>query len=128
MPMRPLLEVEIFDLWGIDFMRPFPPSDGKLYILVVVDYVSKWVEAIPTRTNTHQEVLIFITRNIFSRYGCSRAIISDEGSYFNNARFCALLKNYRVHHHVTTPYHPQENGQVKVSNIEVKNILKKIIQ
>ena len=51
MPMRPILEVEIFDLWGIDFMGPFPPSDGKKYILVAVDYVSKWVEAIPTRTN-----------------------------------------------------------------------------
>ena len=52
MPMRHILEVEIFDLWGIDFMGPFPPSDGKEYSLVAVDYVSKWVEAIPTRTNT----------------------------------------------------------------------------
>ena len=57
MPMRPILEVEIFDLWWIDFMGPFPPSGGKEYILKVVDYVFKWVEAIPTRTNTHQEVL-----------------------------------------------------------------------
>ena len=61
MPMRLILEVEIFDLWGIDFMGPFPPFDGKEYILVVVDYVSKWVEAIPTRTNNHREVLLFIT-------------------------------------------------------------------
>ena len=67
MPMRPILEVEIFDLWGIDFMGPFPPSDGKEYILVAVDYVSKWVEAILTRTNTHREVLRFVMRNIFSR-------------------------------------------------------------
>ena len=68
MPIRPILEVEIFDLCGIDFMGPFPPSDEKEYILVAVDYVSKWVEAIPTRTNTHREVLRFVTRNIFSRY------------------------------------------------------------
>ena len=128
MPMRPILEVEIFDLWGIDFMRPFPPSDGKEYILVAVDYVSEWVEAIPTRTNTHREVLRFVTRNIFSRYGCSRAITSDGGSHFNNAYFRALLKNYGVHHRVTTPYQPQANGQVEVSNREVKNILKKIIR
>ena len=66
MPMRPILEVEIFDLWGIDQIKTFPPSDGKEYILVAVDYVSKWVEAILTRTNTHQEVLRFVTRNIFS--------------------------------------------------------------
>ena len=43
MPMRPILEVEIFHLWGINFMGPFPPSDGKDYILVAVDYVSKWI-------------------------------------------------------------------------------------
>ena len=128
MPMRPILEVEIFDLWGIDFMGTFPPFDGKEYILVAVDYVSKWVEAIPTRTNTHREVLWFVTRNIFSRYGFPCAIISDGGSHFNNAHFRALLKRYGVHHRITTPYHPQANGQVEVSNREVKNILKKIIR
>ena len=48
--MHPILEVELFDLWGMDFMGPFPPSYNKLYILLAVDYVSKWVEAIPTRT------------------------------------------------------------------------------
>ena len=108
MTMRPILEVEIFDLWEIDFMGPFPPSDGKEYILVAVDYVSKWVEAIPTRTNTHREVLRFVTRNIFSRYGYPRAIISDGGSHFNNAHFRALLKRYGVYHRVSTPYHPDE--------------------
>ena len=128
MTMRLILEVEIFDLWGIDFMRPFPLSDGKEYIFLAVDYMSKWVEAIPTRTNTHREVFKFITRKIFSLYGCPRAIISDGGSYFNNAHFCELLRKYGLHHHITTPYHPQENGQVEVSNRKVKNIVKKIIQ
>ena len=125
--MQLILEVEIFDLWGIDFMGPFPPFDGKEYILVAVDYVSKWVEAIPTRTNDHREVLRFVTICIFTRYNCLRAIISDGSSHFNNAHFRALLKKYGVHHRVTTPYHPQANGQVEVSNREVKSILKKII-
>ena len=128
MPMRPILDVEIFDLWGIDFMGPFPPSDGKEYILVAVDYVSKWVETIPTRTNDHREVLRFVTRCILARYNFPRAIIDDGGSYFNNAHFRALLKKYGVHHRVTTPYHPQANGEVEVSNREVKSILKKIIR
>ena len=128
MPMRPIHEVEIFDLCGIDFMGPFPPSDGKEYILVTVDYVSKRVEAIPTMTNNHWEVIRFVTRCIFTWYGCSRAIINDGGSHFNNAHFRALLKKYRVHHRITTPYHPPENGQVEVSNREVKIILKKIIR
>ena len=64
--MRPILEVEIFDLWGIDFMRPFVPSYGKEKILAAVDYFSKWVEAIPTKTNNHQEVLRFITGCLFA--------------------------------------------------------------
>ena len=127
MLMRPILEVEIFSLWGIDFMGPFPSSDMKEYILVTVDYVSKWVEAIPTRTNDYREVLIFVTRCIFTRYGCPRAIISDGSSHFNNAHFRALLKNYGVHYRITTSYHPQANGKVEVSNREVKTILKKII-
>ena len=90
--------------------------------------MSKWVEVIPTRTNDPREVLRFTMRCIFARYSCPRAIISDGGSHFNNAYFRALLKKYGVHHRVTTPYHLQANGQVEVSNREVKTILKKIIQ
>ena len=90
--------------------------------------MSKWVEAIPTRTNDHRVVNKFIVKNIFSRFGCPRAIISDGGSHFTNSHFRSLLKKYGVHHRVTTPYHPQANGQVEVSNRVVKNILKKIIR
>ena len=89
--------------------------------------MSKWV-AIPTRINDHRVVNKFIFSNIFSRFGCPRAIISDGGSHFTNSHFKSLLKKYGVHHCVTTPYHSQENGQVEVSNREVKNILKKIIR
>ena len=128
MPLRPILELEIFYRWGIDFIGPFPPFDGKEYILVALAYVSKWVEAISTRTNDHREVLSIVTRCIFARYSCPRAIISDGGSHFDNAHFRALLKRYRVHHCVTTLFHPQANGQVEVSNREVKSILKKIIR
>ena len=108
-------------------MGSFLPSDMKEYILVTVDYVSKAVEVIPTRTNIHWEVLRFVTRNIFSRDGCLRAIINQIGSHFNNVHFCTLLKKFGVHHRVTTSYHPQVNGKVEVSNREFKNILKEII-
>ena len=85
MPLQTILEVEIFDLWGIDSMGPFPPSEGKEYIIVMVDYVSKWVEAIPTRKNDHRVVNKFIVSNIFSRFSCPREIISDGGSHFTNS-------------------------------------------
>ncbi|RVW70915.1 putative mitochondrial protein [Vitis vinifera] len=56
MPMNPILIVELFDVWGIDFMGPFPMSFGNSYILVGVDYVSKWVEAIPSKYGVKHKV------------------------------------------------------------------------
>ncbi|XP_075479291.1 uncharacterized protein LOC142520176 [Primulina tabacum] len=67
LPLTNILEVELFDVWGIDFMGPFPPSFGHSYILLVVDYVSKWVEAIATNTNDARVVSKFVHKNIFTR-------------------------------------------------------------
>ena len=68
LPMRTILEVELFDLWGMDFMGPFPSSFSNLYILLVMDYVSKWVEAISTHTNDASVVAKFLHSNIFTRF------------------------------------------------------------
>ena len=95
---------------GIDFMGPFPPSFGNIYILLVVDYVSKWVEAIAYPRNDANTVVGFIQRNIFSRYGAPRTIISDEGSHFANKLFAKLLSIYGVRHAMGFSYHPQSNG------------------
>jgi len=77
MPLNPIIVVEIFYVWGIDFMGPFSSSFGNEYILLAVDYVSKWVKAIPTRTNAAKVVIKFLRKNIFARFGMPRAIISD---------------------------------------------------
>ena len=69
MSLNPILVVDLFDVWGIDFMGPFPFSLGYLYILVGVDYVCKWVEAFPCRAAGHKVVLKFLKDNIFSRFG-----------------------------------------------------------
>ncbi|KAH9658022.1 hypothetical protein KPL70_023327 [Citrus sinensis] len=128
MPLNPILVVEIFDVWGIDFMGPFPPSFGHQYIFVAVDYVSKWVEAIPCRTNDHKVVIAFFKSNIVSRFGFPRAIISDGGAHFCNKVFKALLTKYSITHKVATPYHPQTSGQVEISNREIKHILEKTVR
>ena len=98
MPLNPILVVELFDVWGIDFMGPFPTSFGYAYILVGVDYVSKWVEAVPCRAADHKAVLKFLKENIFSRFGVPKAIISDGGSHFCNKPFENLLSKYGVKH------------------------------
>ena len=127
MPLNPILVVELFDVWGIDFMGPFPTSYGHTYILVGVDYVSKWVEAIPCKTNDHRVVLKFLKANIFSRFGVPKAIISDGGSHFCNKPFENLMAKYGVKHRVATPYHPQTSGQVELANREIKTILMKVV-
>ncbi|RVW82824.1 Retrovirus-related Pol polyprotein from transposon 17.6 [Vitis vinifera] len=127
MPLNPILIVDVFDVWGIDFMGPFPMSFGHSYILVGVDYVSKWVEAIPCRSNDHKVVLKFLKDNIFARFGVPKAIISDGGTHFCNKPFETLLAKYGVKHKVATPYHPQTSGQVELANREIKNILMKVV-
>jgi hypothetical protein len=69
MPLNPILIVEIFYVWGIDCMGPFPNSFGYLYILVAVDNVSKWVEVVACKTNDHRVVVQFLKDNIFARFG-----------------------------------------------------------
>ena len=78
MPLNFILEVEIFDVWGIDFMRLFPSSRGNKYILVAVDYVSKWVEAVASPTNDSRVVAKLFKRIIFPCFGVSRVLISDN--------------------------------------------------
>ena len=108
-------------------MGPFPASYGHSYILVGVDYVSKWVEAIPCKTNDHRVVLKFLKANIFSRFGVPKVIISDGGSHFCNKSFENLMAKYGVKHKLATPYHPQTSGQVELANREIKTILMKVV-
>ena len=108
-------------------MGPFPTSFSKKYILVAVDYVSKWIEAIALQTNDSRVVIRFLKNNIFTRFGVPRAIISDGGSHFCNKHFAKLLLKHGVSHKVATPYHPQTSGQVDVSNREIKRILEKTV-
>ncbi|CAN6543727.1 unnamed protein product [Malus baccata var. baccata] len=118
---------DLVNYLGIDFMGHFPSSHGFVYILLVVDYVSKWVEAKATRTNDSKMVADFVKTNIFARFGMPRVLISDGGSHFCNRTIEALLKKYNVTHKVATPYHPQTSGQAEVSNREIKQILEKTV-
>ncbi|XP_021719618.1 uncharacterized protein LOC110687293 [Chenopodium quinoa] len=98
MPQTRILEVEIFDVWGIDYIGPFPSSNGICYILVAVDYVSKWVEAIASPTNDVKLVIKLFKKTIFPRFGVPRAIISDGGSHFHERQLDNLLKKCGVYH------------------------------
>nr|GEV79443.1 reverse transcriptase domain-containing protein [Tanacetum cinerariifolium] len=112
MPQNSIQVCEIFDVWGIDFMSPFPSSRGKKYMLVVVDYLSKWVEAKALPTNDDRVVCKFL-KNLFARFGTPRAINSDRGSHFYNDQFAKVMQKFGVTHRLATPYHIQTSGQVE---------------
>nr|GEW24423.1 reverse transcriptase domain-containing protein [Tanacetum cinerariifolium] len=124
MPQNSIQVYEIFDIWGIDFIGPFPSSKGNKYILVAVDYLSKWVEAKTLPTNDARVVVKFL-KSLFSRFGIPRAIISDRGTHFCNDQFTRVMIKYGVTHQLATAYHPQTSGQVEVSNRGLKRILER---
>ncbi|GKA79811.1 reverse transcriptase domain-containing protein, partial [Tanacetum coccineum] len=126
MPQNSIQVCEIFDVWGIDFMGPFPSSRGNKYILVAVDYLSKWVEAKALPTNDARVVCKFL-KSLFARFGAPRAIISDHGTHFCNDQFAKVMLKYGVTHRLSTAYHPQTSGQVEVSNRGLKRILERTI-
>ncbi|GJU91820.1 reverse transcriptase domain-containing protein [Tanacetum coccineum] len=90
MPQNAIQVCEIFDVWGIDFMGPFPSSRGNKYILVAVDYLSKWVEAKALLTNDARVVVKFL-KSLFARFGTPHAIISDRGTHFCNDQFTKVM-------------------------------------
>ncbi|GKB79201.1 reverse transcriptase domain-containing protein [Tanacetum coccineum] len=111
---------------GIDFKGPFSSSRWNKYILVAVDYLSKWIEAKVLPTNDARVVEIFL-KSLFARFGTPRAIISDRGTHFCNEQFAKVMLKYGVTHRLSTAYHLQTSGQVEVSNHGLKRILERTV-
>nr|GEW16374.1 reverse transcriptase domain-containing protein [Tanacetum cinerariifolium] len=126
MPQNSIQVCEIFNVWGIDFMGLFPSSSGNKYILVAVEYLSKWVEAKALPPNDSRVVCKFL-KYLFARFGAPRSIISNRGTHFCNDQFTKVMQKYGVTHRLATSYHPQTSGQVKVSNCGLKCILERAV-
>ncbi|GJT26217.1 reverse transcriptase domain-containing protein [Tanacetum coccineum] len=127
MPLNSIQVCKIFDISGIDFMGPFPKSYKFEYILVVVDYVSKWAEAQDLPTN-HARVFITFLNKLFCRFEMPKALIGDRGTHFCNKIMEKTMKRYGVNHRVFTSYHPQTSGQVENTNKALKRILEKTVK
>ncbi|GJY85985.1 reverse transcriptase domain-containing protein [Tanacetum coccineum] len=125
-PKKYIQVCEIFDIWGIDFMGQFPSSNGNKYILVAIDYVSKWVEAQALPTSDARNMVRFL-KNLFAIFGLPKALISDRGTHFSNYQMEQSIKKYGVVHRFSTAYRPQTNGQVENTNQAIKRILEKTI-
>ncbi|GJX37423.1 reverse transcriptase domain-containing protein [Tanacetum coccineum] len=126
MPLTNIIVSEVFDIWGINFMGPFPSSRNNKYIIVAVDYVSKWGEAEALPTNYARVVVKFLQK-LFSRFKVPKALISNRGTHFCNSLLEKSLKKYGVTHRLATPYHPQTSGQTKNTNRAIKRILERTV-
>jgi hypothetical protein len=125
MPLTYNLQVKLFDVLGIDFMRPFPKSFDCEYNLVAVDYVSKWVEAIPCKAADAKHAHWMFHEITFPHFGTPRMVISDGGSHFIDKTFQSFLQELGAQQNIATPYHLLTSGQAKMSNKQIKNILQK---
>ena len=106
-----------FERVGIDFVGPLPQtSQGNKYILVAVDYFTKWPEVRATKKADAATVIKFLYEEIICRHGPPVHLHSDRGTHFVNALVEGLSEKFRMRHHRSTPYHPQANGQVERFN------------
>ncbi|MCO5555202.1 hypothetical protein L7F22_008745 [Adiantum nelumboides] len=129
MPLRPMMGARPFAKWGIDFVGPCPPAykSHVQYIIVAMDYLTKWVEAKTTTKNDAKTTAQFLYENIFTRYGLPIEIVSDRGTHFINEMIEQLLDEFMVIHQKSSPYHPQANGQAESTNKILVTILTKIV-
>uniref|UniRef100_A0A2N9FH63 Uncharacterized protein n=1 Tax=Fagus sylvatica TaxID=28930 RepID=A0A2N9FH63_FAGSY len=114
-----------FAQWGLDIMGPFPIGRRQLKFLVVaIDYFTKWVEAEPLATITEKNVQSFVWKAVICRFGIPRVLVSDNGKQFDNPRFRQFSQELGIHNHYSSPGHPQANGQVEVTNRSLLKLIK----
>jgi hypothetical protein len=106
MPLHYNLQIEIFDVWGINFMGSFQKSQDCKYILVAIDYVLKWMEVLPCRAADAKHARKMFHEVIFPRYGTPRMVVSNGGSHFTDRTFRAFLRKLGPKHNMATLYHP----------------------
>ncbi|XP_027368366.1 uncharacterized protein LOC113874337 [Abrus precatorius] len=118
-----------FLMWGIDVIGPIEPkaSNGHRFILVAIDYFTKWVKAASYASVTRNVVVKFIKRDLICRYGTPSKLITDNGTNLNNKMMKELCDNFKIRHHNSSPYRPKMNGAVEAANKNIKKIIQKMV-
>ncbi|KAG2394489.1 RNA-directed DNA polymerase-like protein [Vigna angularis] len=118
-----------FSMWGIDVIGAIEPkaSNGHRFILVAIDYFTKWVEAVSYANVTRKVVTRFIKRELICRYGLPNKIITDNATNLNNRMMAELCEEFKIHHLNSSPYRPKMNGAVEAANKNIKKIVQKMV-
>ncbi|VFR00879.1 unnamed protein product [Cuscuta campestris] len=122
----PISSVIPFSRWGIDIVGALPKRAGQSrWIVVVIDYFTKWVEVEPLAGITGRQMIDFVGANILCRFGVPKQFISDNGTQFEEAEFQDFLKTWGIQHTKVSVAYPQANGQVENVNITIIDRIKK---
>ena len=128
LPSEPLTSITSpwpFQQWGLDILGPLPLGKGQCkFIIVVVDYFTKWVEVEPLATITEQKIRNFVWRAIICRFGIPRALVSDNGKQFDNSKFRDFYAELGIKNYYSSLAHPQSNSQAEVTIRTLKAVLK----
>ncbi|GJW57918.1 reverse transcriptase domain-containing protein [Tanacetum coccineum] len=115
--LNPITSPWPFYKWGIDIAGPFPEGPGKVkFLIVAMDYFTKWIEAKPVATITGNQVKKFVWENIVCRFGLPGEIISDNGKQFRDNPFKDWCEKLCIQQHFASVKHPQTNGLVERAN------------
>ena len=127
-PLHPIISVDSFGKWGIDFIICNPHSvGGHGYIILAVDYFTKWAEAMPTFAADGKNAATFVFNHVIARFGVPQAIITDHRSHFQNIMMTELTDQLGLRHDISTPYYPQANGLFEAINKVLVTMIKRII-
>ena len=128
-PLRTRVTLKVFGKWEVDFIGPIhSPSriSRARYIITMMEYLTIWVEATPVKDCNAETATCLLFEQVVTIFGCPRVLMSDQGTHFINSIIHAMTKEFEIHHHKSTPYHPQANGTVEAFNKILENSLTKI--
>ena len=126
--LHPIITLGTFLKWGVDFMTCNPHlAGGHAYIIVAVDYFTKWAEAMPTLVADGKTAALFIFNHIIARFGVPQAIVTDHGTHFRDYMMAELTSRFGLRHDISMPYYSQANGQVEVVNKVLVTMLQRKI-
>jgi len=119
-----------FVAWGMDVIGPIESkaSNGHRFILVVIDYFTKWVEVVTFKSVTKKAVVDFVHSNIICRFGIPNIIITDNAANLNSHLMKEVCEQFKIVHRHSTPYRPKANGAVEAANKNIKKILRRMVQ
>nr|XP_009797912.1 PREDICTED: uncharacterized protein K02A2.6-like [Nicotiana sylvestris] len=128
--LYPMSALWPFVAWGMDVVGPIEPKaiNEHIFILVAIDYFTKWVEAITLKVVTKKAVVSFVHFNIIYRFGIPKTIITDNVANLNSHLMKEVCKQFKIEHRNSTPYRTKANRVVEATNKNIKKILRKMVQ